>query len=164
MLLVVIILIVVGNLAVLKQLLKKRQSPLANLQERKQSIAVGMGPPMFTRTPHNSKIESEMDRMSREEVEDKKSERIFETDSAGDITGINIKAIMRLYISSAARKSDKKSKRRSPSTVNNNKSEDELSGTPPPSYMDRTETPNLCESLLEVLCFSFLASIGMANL
>ena len=104
--------IVIGNLAVLKQLFRKKHKALASLQtsgqtrQRRNNTSSVLAPPILINTDSNSNIEvakEQLKRISLAEQDVKKSERIFQTDSNGDITGININAIMKLYIKATRR-------------------------------------------------------------
>ena len=104
--------IVIGNLAVLKQLFRKKHKALASLQtsgqtrQRRNNTSSVLAPPILINTDSNSTIEvakEQLKRISLAEQDMKKSERIFQTDSNGDITGININAIMKLYIKATRR-------------------------------------------------------------
>ena len=106
------VIIVIGNLAVLKQLFRKKNKALASLQstgparQRRNNTSAVLAPPILIQTDSTQTIEvakEQLKRISLAEQDMKKSDRIFQTDSNGDVTGININAIMRLYVRATRR-------------------------------------------------------------
>ena len=119
-LLILMIVIVFSNLAVLKQLFRTRPSGIVNIQSQSCETAIRRRRNnLCSRAPNldapiipsaNIEASEQLKRISRAEQEVEKKDRIFQTDSTGDITGINITAIMKLYISSTrSRKKSNKS-------------------------------------------------------
>ena len=104
------ILVVIGNLAVLKQLFRKKPKPLESLQpanksRQRRNNTTLRTPPIVIQPDGSSEVpervevaREQLKRISLAEQSVKKSERIFQTDSHGDIIGINIRAIIKLYV------------------------------------------------------------------